>query len=110
MVLIGCLDSKLIQFLKFLPYRPYFPHEFSRNQGPLKNWTIEFRSLLLHSGPFCLAGVLPKRKLRHFSLLHAAIYILELDPKGSDDWVDYVESLISKFIDKVPLLQGSDDL
>ena len=83
-----------------LSYREHFPREFSRKPRSLKeldHWkATEFRSFLLYTGPSSLKGVLPKKKFRHFMLLHTAIYILELDPGVTVEWIDYAESLIAK--------------
>lgn len=105
--------SQILAMSEFLiSCRENFPSEFSRKPRPLKDldhWkATEFRTFLLYTGPTCVASVLPTKKLKHFLLLHTAVYVLSLGPKITDDWIDYAEDLIRIFIKEMPILYSNE--
>ena len=71
---------------RLMNLRLSYPNEFHRiplsiTKGSLK--AVEYRSLLLYTGPAIFKGILSKEKYDHFMYLHIGIRILASETKVS---------------------------
>jgi len=92
---------------KLMVLKPCMPIEFRRRPRPIsefEHWkAVEFRQLLLYTGPVCLSDVLSPE------LLCVAMSIL-LNPSLCDKYVSYSQELLVSFVKHFASLNVSDSL
>lgn len=91
-------------------FRKYFPSEFQRKPRSLHELDhfkgVEFRTLLLYTGPAALCGVLDNERYKHFLLLHSAIYILTSEFASDESWNKFAGVLLNTFVDSCSKYYG----
>ena len=98
---------------KLVSLKPYVPLEFPRKPRPIsefEHWkAVEFRQLLLYTGPMCLTNVLTPELYNNFLLLCVAMSVL-LSPSLCDKYIPYSRELLVSFVKHFACLYGSDTL
>lgn len=91
----------------------HIPSEFQRKPRSLSKYerwkAIEYRQLLLYTGPVVLSGVLPTALYDNFMLLSVAISIF-VNPSVCHDMCDYGHSLLLLFVEHFGQLYGTDKI
>ena len=89
------------------------PQDFGRRPRSLcefRMWkAVEFRQLLLYTGPVVFDGSLPKKCFHHFLLLSVAMRLL-LAMKPTTEEIHYAERLLRMFVAEFPTLYGEENL
>ncbi|XP_043241159.1 uncharacterized protein LOC122391391 isoform X2 [Amphibalanus amphitrite] len=89
------------------------PQDFGRRPRSLNEFrmwkAVEFRQILLYTGPVVLSGVLPKKNYHHFLLLSVAMRLL-LSEKPTAEEIDYAEKLLRMFVVEFPALYGKENV
>jgi hypothetical protein len=105
--LICDLSSRLLQLSQFVPV------EFARKPRSLDDvmrWkATEFREFLLYSGPLVLHNILVDDLYDHFMLLFVSMRILA-SQQLSQQYCDYADELLVKFVSDAQVLYGNDIL
>lgn len=95
--------------LKLVNCKKYIPCEFARKPRAIKHINLwkatELRQFLLYTGPIILIDTLKEDVLKHFRLLHCAIYILA-HPVLHKEYSNYAENLLKLFINSSKDLYG----
>lgn len=91
--------------------KSHISEEFKRKPRSLihlDRWkAMEFRQLLLYTGPVILKDILDKNCYLHFLVLHCAIRIL-CDSERQEDFIDYAHSLLVCFVEGFSKLYGKE--
>lgn len=97
----------------FTLVKAYMPLEFQRKPRSIsefERWkAVEFRQLLLYTGPVCLVSVLPPELYNNFLLLLVAMSIL-LNPSLCNKYASYSQELLVSFVKHFASLYGNDML
>lgn len=93
--------------------RRYIPREFPRRPrgvDELDRWkAVEFRLLLLYTGPLLLNGILADDIYKHFLLLHASLSIL-VNKQLCSQHADYAGALLKHFVASFAHLYGKEHM
>ena len=107
----GRLVRKISDLLKGL--RETVPEDFARRPRSLdefRMWkAVEFRQLLLYTGPVVFKGTLPKNQYQHFLLLSVAMRLL-LSKRPVAEEINYAEKLLRMFVAEFSALYGKENL
>lgn len=107
------LQSKQINDItkELLSLRPSVCSDFSRvprGLNEVARWkATEFRQFLLYTGPVVLQTILNNENYLHFLCLHVSFRIL-LAPNVSIDLVNFVEKILTYFVDKFCEIYGKE--
>jgi hypothetical protein len=100
------ISDRLVMFSKRLPTEFF---RKCRSLKELRHWkATEFRTFMLYVGPEALKGVLRNEKFEHFLLYHTAMYILISNCSGKDEWINFAENLLCRFVEDIPRLYSKE--
>lgn len=96
---------------KLSTMKEHIPCEFKRKPRPVsefERWkAVEFRQLLLYTGPVCLLDILPSELYQNFLLLSVAMNVF-LNPFLCHTYSDYAHSLLILFVEHFAKIYGKD--
>jgi len=99
---------------RLVSYRKYFPSCIQRKPRSITEIDhfkgTEFRSLLLYSGFPAIVGLIDRKRVKHFLLLHCAMFILLSKWASEQSWNKLANNYLHKFVTNGSDLYGVDFL